>query len=1794
MPGGKQKQANRTKGNVRPSSSGRAAEMLASSGGTITVFQGFDTMSGLGYVPAGFATEEADSSVDADFRMVLRKFSKRDVTTKIKTTQEFGTLCREKSNDEVSGVLPYWPRLYNKLCIDNDRRVREATQHAFEQLVLRVRRNLAPHLKGLMGAWLLSQCDTFPPAALAAKAAFEAAFPPVKQTGAIMFCKNEILQYLKDNLLQQTPQTLSDPKNTPKEDIESKYVKVVSSSLMAMRLFLTTIPDDQRDDLTGLVDEILAAPKLWKHSKNPSSMIRSAFYSMLSSVCQVYPSLATRYADKICPLVMHHVDESDPLICPPLWEAVLFTITKIEDCWKHINPRKALFPKLWSLMKAGFHGSANVVCPSLLPLLSKIPEEVIGTGIAFYNEFFGNMKSSLCVEHIIQSPSDCSAVVRAYLECLRYCLMKTLETEDNKKLQDFFILDQLIPLIESSLFETKSPLPMSPIYTQLSDLLVFLHKMNVTADSTIKRDQTGKILKTFWDRFSMICVQCVDQSQDAASPSYILDRMAHMFQDIRNPTKPQKKKTGRVMFAAPPKRKQDKSEPTSVSESLDLDLKEMDLSKGHDLDESLDDMKYLLQDDGACLLLLGRLCKQTFQIARLTKSHPHIQFCSRVLSAYKVKRIFSEILSDYGEGVTDDVCVTLTFIRDVVVPWMKEFEEEHCTEEENALPGLVELLFAVYEVADAETKVHILSYVCQDVTSANVMYHFMTKLLSLQTDRIIQKWLKGDEFGGKLVAFTKTLCEDSLQSQDEEADDLSSSWSLLSLALTTQDNFEPVIASQYVNEILRELQEALPSAEKGSTLSQPELEKIVSFICELAHNFFSNFKSCLMMMPTEDLLFTLFQLSLQEGLPLTDSQLEKIQYTWQTGVVALVQQKGGYFNPEGFFYRAASLLKFLVLNGCTSVTRLDGLVGTTMKLLTTVADGLDTDVGFHDSTIQTLIGQLKIDGSTALVTGAWQESTLMTNKLLFTSLPTDGALSSFHTIPPSVTPVFFYCELLSQVAKQQADVQSGADLCGFELFDADCAMDLSYMLVYCKALLGCKAEPLKTTEVGQTYQRLVPLSNQLFSLLNSAEKERLLKSAAERSREEGGLSSLCLENILTHQLSEDAQCLVGSVDKVLSLPLVHTLACILHVQQVSESDIQIFAEVLAAKIITCPSESVTDISGGLGSLNGLNQVLKKASPLDIDGRQTVSPEVILEVINKINQWKEEFDELFCFSSDVHDLEWCHIVLNIEVMSLMRLAVEWIPTKLDNKCWDFILCSLVSWIQSCSMSIDELPKNLSVQAFASGVFQLLEAVGVCINTVIQEDEAMPGNLLSEWSEFFSEGIYSTLFPLFINFIGAINLSDLSLGQEYLLGHLGQALSSMPQDLLRNHSLPAKLVADDVSNLSDQDQTLINHLCPLLLSPCRIVQLTAYKLLMKVMDKLPESDIGHPLEGEDQQNETARPPPQALVRILQTSSDAVKIILEDVKCGECMEIEPYIAEYALSTAYLLCWKLLLKFFKGAKSELRVQYATYLKTTGAIHSLLLDVFCLMPESPVIQLKDILTSQSPMSKLTATKNLFAEEPILPIRGISSSREVKHVACFVYHTALQELPALVRQWVNDRDKKTASVVDSFTTKFVSPVLISQEMASLQTKERKFNNMTVKARPAARDIIATYCVEEATMELMVQLPANHPLGTITVVVGKRVGVADTQWRNWMLQMTTFLNHQNGSIIEGLKLWKKNVDKRFEGVEDCMICFSVIHGSNYQLPKLLCRTCKKKFHSDCLYKWFNTSNNSTCPLCRNLF
>jgi E3 ubiquitin-protein ligase listerin len=319
-----------------------------------------------------------------------------------------------------------------------------------------------------------------------------------------------------------------------------------------------------------------------------------------------------------------------------------------------------------------------------------------------------------------------------------------------------------------------------------------------------------------------------------------------------------------------------------------------------------------------------------------------------------------------------------------------------------------------------------------------------------------------------------------------------------------------------------------------------------------------------------------------------------------------------------------------------------------------------------------------------------------------------------------------------------------------------------------------------------------------------------------------------------------------------------------------------------------------------------------------------------------------------------------------------------------------------------------------------------------------------------------------------------------------------------------------------------------------------------------------------------------------------------------------------------------------------QFKVRLVNELKALSYSDSLLNCLYRLMP------LDNSTVSSCFFASNTNMSSVYFEQP--DYHSVSFSNEyVQMYACRLYKEALKSVPAIIRDWWHMQNKRIADIVEKYTTKHVSPTLIDEEireinrsarnldalnanakasnqpilienkaeigssssnsagMANLGFKktiilddEENQSSIHVKGMVSTREIVSTYRMKELNMELIIQLPVNYPLGVISVSSVRRLGVSENEWRNWLLQLTTYLIHQNGSIMQALLIWKKNVDKKFSGVEECTICYNVIHGTNYQLPKMKCRTCRKLFHSVCLYKWFESSSKSTCPLCRNLF
>ena len=82
-----------------------------------------------------------------------------------------------------------------------------------------VGRDLAPYLRSIAASWFLGRFDCHPPAATAANQAFSTVFPSTasnsckdaskknKKREAIVFCASEILNAIKENIINITPQS---------------------------------------------------------------------------------------------------------------------------------------------------------------------------------------------------------------------------------------------------------------------------------------------------------------------------------------------------------------------------------------------------------------------------------------------------------------------------------------------------------------------------------------------------------------------------------------------------------------------------------------------------------------------------------------------------------------------------------------------------------------------------------------------------------------------------------------------------------------------------------------------------------------------------------------------------------------------------------------------------------------------------------------------------------------------------------------------------------------------------------------------------------------------------------------------------------------------------------------------------------------------------------------------------------------------------------------------------------------------------------------------------------------------------------------------------------------------------------------------------------------------------------------------------------------------------------------------------------------------------------------------------
>jgi hypothetical protein len=204
-------------------------------------------------------------------------------------------------------------------------------------------------------------------------------------------------------------------------------------------------------------------------------------------------------------------------------------------------------------------------------------------------------------------------------------------------------------------------------------------------------------------------------------------------------------------------------------------------------------------------------------------------------------------------------------------------------------------------------------------------------------------------------------------------------------------------------------------------------------------------------------------------------------------------------------------------------------------------------------------------------------------------------------------------------------------------------------------------------------------------------------------------------------------------------------------------------------------------------------------------------------------------------------------------------------------------------------------------------------------------------------------------------------------------------------------------------------------------------------------------------------------------------------------------------------------------------------------------------------------------------------------------------------------LPAAARAWWSGSglSRGAAADAEAFFARSVAPALVRAELAAVarlaaagkaQSPE-DCGELRVRGSARARSITAEYRAGECSLEITLRLAAAHPLRLPEVECERRNGVKAAQWRRWALQVRRLLSASDGAVgsaADALDVWRRNLDREFAGVEPCPICYNVLHQLHRTLPNRTCATCGTQFHNHCLYKWFQSSQKSSCPLCRAAF
>lgn len=1910
--------------NRRPSSSSLAASLLASSSpgaGASSVpgpsFVGFGGYVGSSRVdsslPADATVPFAD--IDAEISQHLKRLGRKDHTTKVKALISLSMLLKEKSGKDIVLIIPQWAFEYKRLLLDFNWEVRRATHDTMTDLVNTVGRDLAPHLKSLMGAWWFSQFDPVFEVSQAAKQSLQAAFPAQeKRLDALILCTAEVFMYLEENL-KPLRESMSD--KAASDELKEMHLQVISSSLLALATLFDILLHNQskapafenitieskhapkaRETAVAFAEKLFTSHKyILDFLKSQSPVIRSASYSLLRSFIKNAPIVFNEgNIGTVAMAILGAFQEKDPSCHLSMWDAILLFSRRFPSSWTSVNLQKTVLNRFWHFLRSGCFGSQMVSYPRLILFLDTVPPTSI-VGDKFFLEFFNNLWAGRNLSNPLNAEQQ--VFFLAFKECFLWGLQNAPRYYNGADaIQNFrvtLIENILVRVLwHDYLLSVNSKVPERLSSRKSSDLLE-------KGDEHLGKKTVGTPNAKYSEGYMQDLGKCIVEilSGVYSFEQHILSPFCVTFQDNCIEICKQ----------------------TETTEKLSVNAEQI-----FDFLLLVDHHAVQKGETWPFVCLVGPMLAKSFQLIRLHDTSDAVKLLLVAVSMFGPRKVVEEIcvhskgdpssffdMSDKGLESLDKEHFMQLF-KDIFVPWclqgnyystsvrmdlLLELLDDECFSElwciiishaaNVEIVGVgpafldskhIDILAILIEKAREQLRkrnveagrncqkgsrpedwqnefldaaaVHVIcsksSIKCSGARflwavlggstefnqtsflSKNTMIYIFDKIIKILADFIIKSplsWVR-DSVNSLLSSKANSGMLESQSNADMldmarfALDVLKGSFFCLDRLYQETELVSSIVASIFIidweycmapalcdmfdDELMGELQSRLDFGESvhdfhglfsrnfckdldvtcrekvGHILIQ-FIRSIIFRVDKLNTDKFTSF-CCLWVLE----VLGCFCHDLIEEQKLLEQLLIKDDFwpSWimpdcssQKGVAALKVEKVSIDIHASANHRFVALIDKLVQK-----LSFDRVVAGSVICSPSSSEATDKLVGEHAYFSRPWLA------AEILCTWQWEGGTALSSFLpSLSSYAKSGNISLNNS-------------LLKSIVSNLVDVSLA--------YGASSEFSSLYLMNLWTA---------SHDEIGGIK---IPFLRALISILvtlfkhNIWEREEaalLFESFVDKIFVEEAIDRNCLRNLppimnvliqplrsKSFQSGGDAEP-GSSVENLIHFTIQDWLRKSLSLPPLIEWKIGQDIEEWYQLVISCYPLGAPGEKQSLELKRHISSTEKR---------------LLLELFRRQRHGTEA-------SAAANWLPDAQMLQS----KLMAVSVKYCCQEFNEEDWDFVLLQLRRWIELAVVIMDEVAETVNdamTNTLASDNFEVTlnksilivesHRINIASNALFAfcdfvelQKLADADNLslmkLERWDLIKNRIFEATLRLLFSTGV-----------TESILCSCGYNASSIISSTRQNYPWFWESVASSVidSSLLARDRAVksfkfwglskgpVSSLYAILFSsePISSLQFAAYVILSS--EPLSSSAI----IGEETEcvlDSTSDLDSFNLDHSLKRDAhlrEDISFMIEKLPC-ETVEMDLM----ALGRVNIfLAWSLLLSHISSllpssTERERLVQHIQESANSAILDLLFEHIPLELCSTNSLRKKDVelpaglLEAARASTQAIQTGSLLSVESLWPIKP----EKMTLLSAAIFGLMLRVLPAYVRGWFSDlRDHSASTMIESFTKACCSPPLIADEL--LQIRKAKFvdENFCISVSKSASEVVATYKKDETGMDLVIRLPTSYPLRPVDVDCTRSLGISEVKQRKWLMSMVSFVRNQNGALAEAIRIWKNNFDKEFEGVEECPICYSVIHTSNHSLPRLACKTCKHKFHSACLYKWFSTSHKSTCPLCQSPF